>query len=385
LRAINQKRRFALVAPNYHPLTCGVGDHSMRLGGELLRRGFSATVFTHAPAETNPNEPALPVSGVPGRDPVTIAAAIAAQILKGGFSDVVLQYVARIWGGSRFGSPALPLLAARLAEAGVAVTLIAHELFTPWQLRPDLAMGAGLTRLQLAMTMGSCSHVFVTTGSRQRLIGPAVAALAPARGLHIMRIGPNALPVPWTSRPSGRRLGLFSTMAVGKRFDVVIEAFEAVTRVHPDAELLLIGDLGPPTGRAGQMLSARLEGSAGRDRIRMTGKLSLGEIANAVASLDVYLFPMDTGANTRSGTLPLALGSGVPVVAVAGVETDPLFVDGENIVFARSLTGAAFADATLDLLADPSRRARVGEEGRRLYERELAWGPIMDGFLNVVR
>ena len=55
----------------------------------------------------------------------------------------------------------------------------------------------------------------------------------------------------------------------------------------------------------------------GKDRIRVTGRLSLAAVASEIAGLDVYLFPMSTGANTRSGTLPVALGTvRTPVLAM---------------------------------------------------------------------
>jgi glycosyltransferase involved in cell wall biosynthesis len=382
--AIIRKRRFALLSPNYHPLTCGVGDHSMRLGGELLRRGHDAAVFTHAPATRNPVEPELPVFGAPAREPVALADAITRRIVDDGFSDVLIQYSARMWGASRFGSPALPLLAAQLAARGLSVTLIAHELFTPWRLRPDLTVGAALSRLQLGALMRSCGHIFVTTESRRRSIGAAVAGIAPPRGLHVMRVGPNAVPVVRTQSGSGHRIGLFSTMAVGKRFDVVIDAFEAVARAHPDAELVLIGDLGPPTAGPRRALEARLGRSSSAARVRLTGRLPLSEIAQTVASLDLYLFPMDTGANTRSGTLPVALGAGVPTIATKGTETDPLFVHGDNVMFANGLTGPAFAEAALALFADRTLAERVGRGGRALYDRELSWPRITDAFLTAI-
>jgi len=377
-------RRFALIAPNYHPLTCGVGDHSMRLGGELVRRGYGAAVFTHAPATPNPGEPALPAFGMPGNTPISVAKAIADRIIADGYSDAVIQYTARMWGTSRFGSPALALLAARLQQAGVTVTLIAHELFTPWRARPDLAVGAALLRMQFGALMRSCAHLFVTTETRKRFLAPMAAGLSPERNLHIMRIGPNVLPIARTPSPSGHRVGLFSTMAFGKRFDVVIDAFEAIMRAYPDAELLLIGDLGPATSDARRALDARIERSAARDRIHTTGKLALADIATVVASLDLYLFPMDTGANTRSGTLPVALGAGVPVVSIAGAETDAIFVDGENIVFARELTGPAFAEAALSVFGDSARSQRLTRGERDLYEQRLSWPRITDAFLAAI-
>ena len=101
-----------------------------------------------------------------------------------------------------------------------------------------------------------------------------------------------------------------------------------------------------------------------RDRIRIAGKQTLSAIAQEVAALDVFLFPMDTGANTRSSTLPLALGSGLPVVAIRGVETDDLFVDRDNIVFAASMAGDSFTAATMQIATDRALAERVSRGAR---------------------
>jgi glycosyltransferase involved in cell wall biosynthesis len=356
----------------------------MRLGGELIRRGHGAAVFTHAPSTPNPIEPELPVFGAPAHAPIAVADTILRRIVHEDYSDVIIQYTGRMWGASRFGSPALPLLAAQLAARGLAVTLVAHELFTPWRLRPDLTVGAAFTRVQLGAILRSCRHMFVTTESRYRSMAVPVAALSPRPGLHMMRVGPNAMPVPRTSSGSGHRVGLFSTLAIGKRFDVVVEAFEAIAHVYPDAELVLIGDLGPSGSGPRRALETRLAGSAVASRIRLTGRLPLAEIAQTVAGLDLYLFPMDTGANTRSGTLPVALGAGIPTIATRGTETDSLFVHGENVMFAAALTGPAFADAALGLFADRALAERVGQGGRALYDRDLSWPRIADAFLAAI-
>jgi glycosyltransferase involved in cell wall biosynthesis len=376
-----ERRRFALLAPNYFPVTCGVGDHSMRLAAELRRRGHEAVVFTHEPAQPNPEQPDVPVVGVPGHDPLTIASGILERIDARTYSDVVIQYVARMWGASRFGSPAVALLAARLQREGLQVTLIAHELYTPWQARPDLVLGAVALRLQLAAIMRSCDRVFATTETRQALIAGLAASLSPPRVARILRVGANALPVPRRRVGTGHRIGLFSTLAYGKNFDVVIGAFELVLREFPDAELVLIGDLGRRGNRAGRALMDRIDASPGRARIRVTGRLALSRVAETIAELDLYLFPMDTGANTRSGTLPVALGAGIPVVAISERETDALFVDGENVLFADGLTDAAFARAASRLMADPQLADRVGRGGRRLYDEHLSWQRIGDAFL----
>jgi glycosyltransferase involved in cell wall biosynthesis len=385
---VSLARRFVIVAPNYYPRVCGVGDHSARLGAELLRRGHEVTVFSRQPVEPHPEAPqVVDARGIPGALPVIIGQRIMAAIAELRPTDVIIQYTSQMWDAWRFGTPALALLAARAGRAGAKVTVIAHEPFVPWNRRPDLLWGALAQRASFAALLAASQQLFVTTETRAAAVASycrAVRAAAPA----VMRIGPNALPVPRpaaATHGSPLRIGVFSTAAVGKRFDVVLGAFERVASEFPTAELVLIGDLGPPGLATVREISDALARHPARDRIRVTGKLALRAIAAEVAALDVYLFPMNTGANTRSGTLPVALGSGLPTVSILGAESDPgLFRDGENIVVASALTADAFASATLRVLRDPALQARVREGARRFYEDYVSWERITDELLAVI-
>ena len=189
-------------------------------------------------------------------------------------------------------------------------------------------------------------------------------------------VGANATPVPRLREQGRFRVGLFSTLALGKRFDVVLQAFEEIARTVPGAELLLLGDFGEPGDPRVKALQAEIAAHPFAGQIRAPGRLPLEEVARQVATLEVFLFPMNTGANTRSGTLPLALGSGVPVVAVRGFETGSLFRADENLVFAEALTGGAFADAALRLWREPGLSERVSAGARATYERHLGWDVI---------
>lgn len=356
----------------------------MRLAAELLQRGHGAVVFTRAPAVANPEAPQVPVVSVPAGTPVQIASQLLERIEEAGASCVILQYTARMWDSSRVGSLALPLLAATLRRRGLRVVLVAHELFTPWSPRPDLALGAAALRLQLAAVMSSCDPIFVTTETRRRSIEAAVGHIQHRPALRVLRVGANATPIAARGAPGRIRIGLFSTLAFGKRFDVVIGAFEEIARRHPEAELWVIGDLGRTGDRSFRALTTRIGASDGAAGIHLTGKLPLSEVARAVSTLDIYLFPMDTGANSRSGTLPLPFGAGVPVVAVRGAETDPIFEDRHNVLFAEAMDGPAFARAALEILADPALRDRLAAGGRRLYQRCLSWPTIADELLSSI-
>ena len=381
---MSDSRRFAFVSPNFYPLVCGVGDHSARLADELLRRGLEARVFSHAPVERHPEASDVEVYGAPGRLPTVIARDVSSAIGAYRPTDVVLQYTSQMWGAWRFGSPALVWLAARLRRTGARVTVIAHELYVPWQTRPDLAVAAALQRLQFSALLKGSDRIFVTTSTRALNLAPLCRLLGVSEP-KVIRVGPNALPM---GRPAARdseafpQIGLFSTAAVGKRFDVVLDAFSRISAEFPQAELVLLGDLGAPDHpRVVEIMNA-VSAHPCKGRIRMTGRLPLARIADEIAKLDLYLFPMNTGANTRSGTLPVALGSGVPIVAVRGVETDPLlFRANETVAFAEELSGPAFAEAALQLLRNPVLRRQVSEGGRRLYEEHMSWERIADRLL----
>jgi glycosyltransferase involved in cell wall biosynthesis len=109
----------------------------------------------------------------------------------------------------------------------------------------------------------------------------------------------------------------------------------------------------------------------------------LTKVAEEVAALNVYLFADRAGVSTRSGTLPVAFGAGVPVVAVPGPETDDqLFADGKNLIYADEFTDRGLAAAILRLLDDQPLADRVSEGGRELYDRHLSWPAIADRLLS---
>jgi glycosyltransferase involved in cell wall biosynthesis len=376
-------RRFAFVTPNFHPRTCGVGDFSMRLGQELERRGSKVAIFSRSPAEPHPRGVEIAVRGAAGASPLVIAARLWSAIEAFAPTDLVLQYTPQMLGASRFGSVASLFLAERARRRGMNVVLVAHELFLPWGRRPDLAAGAALMRAQIALVMKLCHHVLVTMDMRIDELAP-LTRLMGVRAPGVIRIGTAALPVDRVQAPGRLRLGVFSTLASTKRFDVVLDAFALVHARRPEAELVILGDLGSREEPRVRALYDLVERHPAAGRIRVTGKLDLADVAREVAALDLYLFPMTSGANTRTSTLPLALGTGVPVVATRSYETDDIFVDGQNLVFAEAMTGQAFGQAALRIAEDQVLATSLAAGEKALYDRYLSWPRIGDQFLEQV-
>lgn len=364
--------RVVVVSANYHPRTCGVGDHSMRLAEALADAGIEATVLTRAPLEPHPDGPSVEAVGLPadvGADPV---APMLAWLERRRPSLVVLQYTPFAFDAGRFGGTAPLRLARGLRRRGISVLVLAHELFVPWSPRPDRALAALVQRLLFHALARSSTRVAVTTENR-RTVASRWMRGRPSRTPELVPVGTNAALAP--RRPGeGFRIGAFSTLSHGKRLDVVLDAFARVATHDPSATLTLLGDLA--AGEAGRAFQAIVAAHPAASRITLPGKLSLGELGRRLAGLDAFTFPMDTGANTRSSTLAAALGTGLPVVAIRGLETDARFVDRENVVFATGLDGDRFASALEALRADPGLAARVGAGGRALFLDRLAWPRI---------
>jgi glycosyltransferase involved in cell wall biosynthesis len=377
-------RRFAFVTPNYYPLTCGVGDFSMRLAGELQTRGHEVAIFTHEPARPHPEAKMVDVHGAAGMTPWVIAERLRASIAAYKPTDLVLQYTPQMLGAWRWGSPATIWLAAAAKRLGARVTLLAHELFLAWNRRPDLAAGALALRAQMVALLAFVDRALVTMEMRIPELAPFATLARHRTPIGVVRIGSNAIPVPRRTKPGRLRLGVFSTLASTKRFDVVLDCFQIVQQRSPHAELVLLGDLADTNRPLVRSLLDAVERHPARSRIRVPGKQELATIAEEVADLDVYLFPMISGANTRSSTLPLPFAAGVPVVAINSYETDGVFVDGRNVVFAEALSGEKFAAAIGKLEDNPILAARVVEGGKELYRDHLSWARVGDQFLSQV-
>lgn len=356
----------------------------MRLGRELMRRGDEVAIFTHTPANPHPEAPDLAVYAASGPTPLVIAERLRRLIDRFGPTHLVIQYTPQMLGAWRWGSPAIPWLSMTARRRGAKVILLAHELFLPWRRRLDLAAGAALLRAQLVALLATVDRVIVTMEMRVEEITPYVRLARLASAVGVVRIGSNALPRPRQTRPGRLRLGVFSTLASTKRFDVVLDCFAMVQKRVSHAELVLLGDLADTAQTHVRALLQAVSAHPSRAQIRVPGKQELSAIADEVAQLDVYLFPMISGANTRSSTLPLPFGAGVPVVAIRSYETDGLFVDRENIMFATSLSGDNFAAAVWQLVEDPALAGHLSEGGRKLYAEYLSWERVTDQFLTQI-
>jgi glycosyltransferase involved in cell wall biosynthesis len=104
------------------------------------------------------------------------------------------------------------------------------------------------------------------------------------------------------------------------------------------------------------------------DGIHMHGYVD--DVQPFFQSCQVLVVPIFIGSGTRIKILE-AMASGTAVVATAIGAEGIHYTDGEDIVIAN--TGEEMAAATVALLRDRSRCARLGAAGRRLVEQQYSW------------
>jgi glycosyltransferase involved in cell wall biosynthesis len=140
-------------------------------------------------------------------------------------------------------------------------------------------------------------------------------------------------------------------------------AWREVLRVHPDARLVLVGD---GVRRPHLERCARQLGIA--DRCHFLGHRRDGGAILARASISVSA----SHAEGISNAILEAMASRRPVVSTAVGGSPEIVRDDVNGFLVPPGAPAALARRIVDLLADPGLRARMGEEGRAIVEREFS-------------
>jgi glycosyltransferase involved in cell wall biosynthesis len=161
-----------------------------------------------------------------------------------------------------------------------------------------------------------------------------------------------------------------SRFAPEKNFPLVIQAFEAMRAVRPDARLVLVGD-GPMAGE----LRRRNIGYV------IAGRLVNGELSAHYASADIFLFP---SLSETFGNVTLeAMASGLAIVAYRYAAAREHLRDGESALLAQPGDEPCFLAAAVRLAADLEQARALGRAARAAAET-LTWKRIVHDFEEVL-
>ncbi len=356
--------RIAVVGASVEPV-CGVRDSALTLAGPLEAAGATLTSSWWERGSDG--------SSVSGWARDAAEAAHEADAVLWHYS--VFTYALR-------GVPALvPLVTRELRRAGVPIVVLFHELVFPWGRRGARgAVHAATGRLALTEVMRTASGAVLTT--EDRLAWVASRLWLPTRPLAFVPVVSN-LPTGAPAEALGGppRFGVFGFRR-DEPVDLVVDGFAAAERLHPGAELVLLGAPGPSSHEAARWRdSAARAGCAGS--LSFTGVLEPAELSAALSSIDVVMFPDPVGPTPRRGTLAAALAHGKPVVALKGAQAWPPYAEEHALVLStpdsQSL-GAKLAELALD----PELRRSQGARASEFYERRLAPGVAAPRLLRFV-
>jgi starch synthase len=187
--------------------------------------------------------------------------------------------------------------------------------------------------------------------------------------VHVVGAGPNVVPGPGDLSTPREKAVLF----VGRKFVpkgglVVLEAFERLRNLHPDAQLWIVSQSAPETLPAGAVFHGTL------------GPEAVGRLYARAAVL-----ALPTPREAFGLSLVEAMRFGLPVVA-SRVEAIPEIVShGETGLLVPPSDPAALARALSDVLADPVRARLLGAAGLARATERFGWDLVASRMLAVMR
>ncbi len=172
-------------------------------------------------------------------------------------------------------------------------------------------------------------------------------------------------PIPEVPRKPLRLMATASADAPLKGVRYLLRAYARLLKEYPALELLLVSKL-QPGGRT-ERLVQRL---GLQDRIQFVSGISTEEMVRYYAEATVAVVPsVYEGFGLPAGE---AMACGVPVVSSDGGALPEVVGDAGVVVPARD--DQALAAGIGELLANPQRRAQLGQAGRERILEQFCWG-----------
>jgi glycosyltransferase involved in cell wall biosynthesis len=151
----------------------------------------------------------------------------------------------------------------------------------------------------------------------------------------------------------------FGKWGTYKRLELLIDAFEAVWKVYPEAKLIIAGGDHPTTPGYVESVAARVRGNP---RIEFTGYVPEEQIPDLFRKSTVLVMPYSS-ATGSSGVAHLACEYGVPIIS-ADIKDFREMADDEQLAIEFYETGSPQSLATrlVTLLRSPERQREMAEQ-----------------------
>jgi glycosyltransferase involved in cell wall biosynthesis len=367
--------RVCYVVSYFHPLESGAERQALAQGVELVRRGHSVHVVTHAYPGLARDED---VRGIHVHRWVRslktgplFAVSFVAGVIRAlrrlrRHYDLVHTHQA-LWEAVATGL-GRPFLQG-------APTLVQPASSGYYGEADELARTRGFPLLRRTILRNSAFvAISADIEAQWRALGvPAARMVRIASGVDAehFRPGPSTLEATLLPRP---RVMFTGRLHPQKNLDVLLEAWPAVA-ARTGASLILVGQ-----GTEYDRLAHRARTLGIADRVQFTGPLS--DPADALRAADVFALP--SVAEGMSNSLLEAMASALPCLASAiGGNTDLL--DGGVGRLVAGNDPAAWSTALLEVLEDPGLARTLGTAARQRIETRFALPIVVDRYVDLYR
>lgn len=353
--------RIDLVFPVLPPVIDGIGDHTVHLASALSRVGCNVRIWT-AQADCSPL-PGVEIRAVFDVDPPWKIRSLYEFILKDPPDWLFVQFNQFSYGRYGF-NPWLPLTLRKIRRKipNVRIAWMAHEDFVPF-INWRFGVMTLWQRWQFWMLGRAADQVFFSVeGWADRYTSWFDAPV------FSIPVGSNIPRVEMT-KPEARAhvglehdafvVGLFGTMGGARLLDHIREAIAALSSRNPHTCILYVG----PDGDV-------VQDAFPFTRVIDAGKLPAKDVSIHLTAMDMHLAPFTDGLSTRRGSAMAGLQHGVATVSNLGPTTDSTLASehGNSVLLAPHGDRRRYAAYALQLLEDSAMRARIGREGKALYD-----------------
>jgi glycosyltransferase involved in cell wall biosynthesis len=203
---------------------------------------------------------------------------------------------------------------------------------------------------------------------------------------HGIRIAPR-------TRRSKDRLGVqgkrviltFGLLSPDKGIEYVIDALPSILASHPETVYVVLGATHPRVKeQQGETYRLSLESRAQRlgvdsNLIFHDRFVSPAELDEFLSAADIYITPYVNPAQSTSGTLAYALGSGKAVVSTPYRYAAELLADGRGVLVP-SRDAPAIASAVSDLFSNDAKRSAMQSKAAD-YGRNMEWPAVARSYV----
>ncbi len=239
-------------------------------------------------------------------------------------------------------------------------------------------VGGGLINRFLAMSLVLFTAEVISTNEEVSYL--IRRHLTWKKNLVEIPIGSNIIP-PEHGRPPGikKKEGIvlthFGLFYPGKGVETILEAAAGLKKEYDDFRLFMLGGKWPGAEDYYDRLRQRARELGLADKVSWLGYLADEKVSEYLSMTDIFLVPFDAGISIRRGSYMAGLVHGLPIVSTRTDIGSEYIKDGENIVLVPPRDAAALKEKILELIKDPGKRARLGENARRLAA-EFSWPKI---------